>query len=230
MQLFISDFEKKSDTIIISDLEIIPQIRKVLRMKIWDVFFIQNPNPPIVRYYVEISDRNDKWISWKIQDEKIYDTSEAKKTMIIAMPNKREKAELIAQKLTEIWIENIVFRPTERSVIKDRNEKKAERIFKISKEAVEQSRWRKLPTIKFTKNISEIIWENEIDVFDIPREWLSFDEWSDFKNIWLIWPEWWLTDLDYINLKSENISIKSLWNSVLRMETAVIVGWRLLKN
>lgn len=199
-------------------------------MKIWDIFCVQSPNTPIIRYCIQIIERNDKQIFWEIQDEVVYNEPDQEKTMIIAMPNKREKAELIAQKLTEIWIQKIIFRPSERSVIKERNEKKAERIFKISKEAVEQSRWRKLPSIKFTKNISEIISDNEVVIFDIPREWLSFDEWNEFKNIWLIWPEWWLTDLDYINLQSEKVSIKSLWNSVLRMETAAIIGWRLLKN
>lgn len=63
------------------------------------------------------------------------------------MPNKREKAELIVQKLSEIGINEILFRPAERSVIKQRNEKKAERLRKIAKEAVEQSRGRQLPKI-----------------------------------------------------------------------------------
>ena len=56
------------------------------------------------------------------------------------MPNKREKAELIAQKLTEIGVKNIYFRVSEHSIIRQRNEKKAERLHKISHEAVEQSR------------------------------------------------------------------------------------------
>ena len=60
--------------------------------------------------------------------------------MLIAMPNKREKSELIVQKLTEIGIQNIYFWPSERSVIRQWNEKKAERLDKISHEALEQSR------------------------------------------------------------------------------------------
>jgi len=56
------------------------------------------------------------------------------------MPNKREKAELIVQKLSEIGVDEIAFWPAERSVIKQRNEKKADRLHKIAKEAVEQSR------------------------------------------------------------------------------------------
>jgi 16S rRNA U1498 N3-methylase RsmE len=61
--------------------------------------------------------------------------------MAIAMPNKRSKAELITQKLSELWINNIYFRPAERSIIKQTKDKKIERLIKISQEATEQSRW-----------------------------------------------------------------------------------------
>jgi 16S rRNA (uracil1498-N3)-methyltransferase len=67
--------------------------------------------------------------------------------MLIAMPNKREKAELIVQKLSEIGVSEIVFRPAERSVITQWNEKKADRLQKIAKEAVEQSRGVSIPKI-----------------------------------------------------------------------------------
>ena len=60
--------------------------------------------------------------------------------MIVSMPNKWEKAELIVQKLSEIGIDKIIFWPSERSIIKERNGKKEERLQKIIKEAVEQSR------------------------------------------------------------------------------------------
>ncbi|MBO4516461.1 RNA methyltransferase [bacterium] len=56
------------------------------------------------------------------------------------MSNKRDKIELIVQKLSEIGIKHIYFWPSERSVIKEWNEKKAERLNKIAKEAIEQSR------------------------------------------------------------------------------------------
>jgi 16S rRNA (uracil1498-N3)-methyltransferase len=60
--------------------------------------------------------------------------------MLIALPNKREKVEFIVQKLSEIGIDKILFRATERSVITQWNERKANRLYKIAKEAVEQSR------------------------------------------------------------------------------------------
>ena len=47
MQLFITEFEKKWEFIKISNIEILSQIRKVFRMKIWDEIFVQNEN---IRY------------------------------------------------------------------------------------------------------------------------------------------------------------------------------------
>lgn len=225
MQLFITDFEKKWESIKISDIEILSQIRKVLRMKIWDTFFVQNGD---TRYKLEISERDDKNIFWKIV-ESIEQPKETNRTWIaIAMSNKRDKMETIVQKLSEIWIKYIYFRPSERSIIRERNNKKLERINKIAKEAIEQSRWRQLPKITFEKDISKIIEWKEIVVFDKSEH--------DFKNIWtiknalwIIWPEWGLTENDYKKFW-EKIKTVSLGDTVLRTETASIIAARYLKN
>jgi len=42
MQLFITDFKIKWDNAFVENKEILDQIRKVLRLKIWDKIFIQN--------------------------------------------------------------------------------------------------------------------------------------------------------------------------------------------
>lgn len=47
-------------------------------------------------------DRTDKDLAGEIISSKIFSFSEKNISMLIAMPNKREKAELIVQKLTEI--------------------------------------------------------------------------------------------------------------------------------
>jgi hypothetical protein len=47
--------------------------------------------------------------------------------------------------------------------------------------------------------------------------------------LWVIWPEWWLTQNDYNEFPNWYV-VKSLWDSVLRMETAAIVWWWLIKN
>ena len=226
MQLFITDFEKKWETIKITNQEILSQIRKVLRMKIWDTFFVQNLN---IRHELKISDWDDKNIFWNIVNSLEHKEKIDESWLAIAMSNKRDKMETIVQKLSEIWIKHIYFRPSERSIIRERNEKKLERINKIAKEAIEQSRWRFLPEIKFEKDISKIIeWKNII-VFDKCENKISNAIKTKQPILWTIWPEWGLTENDYKKFW-EKIKTVSLWDTVLRTETASIIAARYLKN
>ena len=110
--------------------------------------------------------------------------------------------------------------------------KKAERLDKISHEAVEQSRWIKLPEIKFLKSENEVKdfvdWKN---VIIANMNWLPYWEFDKSETddlCGVIWPEWWFSEKD---LKLfENAKIVDLGENVLRMETASIVLWWLLKN
>lgn len=228
MQLFITEFEKKWESIKISNTEILSQIRKVLRMKIWDEFFVQNEN---VRYKLKISDRDNKNIFWNIIDSIEYTQPIDENWIAIAMSNKRDKTEIIIQKLSEIGIKHIYFWPSERSVIREWNEKKAERLNKIAKEAIEQSRWRFLPEIQFEKDVSNIIeWKNII-IFDKSENTVEQQQKQTKKQpiLWIIWPEWWLTQNDY-KIFWDNIKTVSLWDTVLRTETASIIAARTIKN
>ncbi len=237
MQLFITEFTKKWNQVNINNKEILDQMRKVLRMKVWDRFFIQNNNE---RVEVEILNRDKTTINWNIIKTKNNPlwTMNSELWIIVAMSNKRSKMELIIQKLSEIWIKNIYIRPSERSIIKDANEKKMERLNKISKEAVEQSRWRELPKIEFTKDISKIIKDKKIIIFDKPENTNDFSSLSsssvtkdiEKQNIlWIIGPEWWLTKNDYQKFW-DNYEVQSLWDTVLRTETASIIAGRIIKS
>ena len=70
-------------------------------------------------------------------------------TMYIALSNRRDKAELITQKLTEIGISHIVFFPTQRSLYKTTPPNKQTRMLNIALEASEQSFRTSLPQISF---------------------------------------------------------------------------------
>lgn len=151
--------------------------------------------------------------------------------MIIAMPNKWDKVELIAQKLTECGIDHIIFRPSERSVIKERNEKKANRIYKIIKEAVEQSRGWTVPELHFTTNITEYLKNTEVIVFDkIGAKEQNIVPISTSHVTGIIGPEGGFTPRDYKLLEVYHPHIQHLGEQVLRMETAAIIGGRLLQN
>lgn len=228
MQLFITDFKQNWDKIIISNPEILEQTRKVLRMKIWDKFFVQKEN---TRYQLEVSNWDKFSITGKILETILQtkDVSNKNIWIVVAMPNKWSKAELIVQKLSEIWVDEIYFRPSERSVLKDWNNKKWERLQKISQEAVEQSRWWKLPKIEFVKNIFPVLQNKKIIVFDMVDQKVIPSCDSQANIIWVVWPEWWFTQKDYENFW-KNFDLISLGDTVLRMETASIVWAWSLRN
>lgn len=213
--------------------ELLSQLRKVLRIKKWDKICIQfSDSKWTTRYGLSIQDWTDKDLSGEIISSQTFSFSEKNISMLIAMPNKREKAELIVQKLTEIGVQNIYFWPSERSVIRQWNEKKAERLDKISREAVEQSRWIMLPEIKFLKSDQEIRdligWKN---VIIANMNWISILElkWNFSGDMyWIVGPEWWFSESD-LSLFCD-AKIIDLGNNVLRMETASIVLAWLLKN
>jgi len=119
-----------------------------------------------VRYKVRIEFRDNTTLEGTIVSEQQYKIPQEKRSMIVSMPNKRDKVELIVQKLTECALDQIIFRPSERSVIKERNTKKAERINKIIKEAVEQSRGRTIPELHFATDIKEYLKDTEVIIFN----------------------------------------------------------------
>lgn len=170
MQLFVTEYKKNNKSIVISDTELLLQLRKVLRASIGDIIRIQSPEneDKKTRYELRIEVWDNKMVEGTIVSEQMHDVSESKKSMIIAMPNKWDKIELIVQKLTECGVDQILFWPSERSVIKDRNPKKEERLHKIIKEAVEQSRGRHIPNIGFTPDITKHLQNTEVIIFDIP--------------------------------------------------------------
>jgi RsmE family RNA methyltransferase len=59
--------------------------------------------------------------------------------VIIAMTNKRDKMELIVQKLSEIGVDHITIRTATRSIIQIISDHKKERLKTIALEATEQS-------------------------------------------------------------------------------------------
>ena len=237
MQLFHIDADKvrvKWNNIeLFSIPELLFQLRKVLRTKKWDKICVQYPSKEwTIRYEISIQDWTDKDLTGKIISSQTFSFPKKNVSMLIAMPNKREKAELIAQKLTEIWVENIYFLVSEHSIVRQRNDKKAERLDKISHEAVEQSRWIQLPEIKFLKSENELKnFVNWKSIIIANMNWLPYWKFAkDLENdiCGIIWPEWWFSPKD-LNLFGD-AKIVDLWENVLRMETASIVLWWLLKN
>lgn len=230
-QLFITPYEKSGDTITITNPDVIEQCRKVLRLGIGKEISLQNTNGiSSTRHTITITEIKEH-IKGMIVQERNQKKLDQMRIMAIAMPNKRDKIELIVQKLSEIWIDQIIFWPSERSVIKERNEKKAERLLKIVKEATEQSRNRFMPEITFSTT----------PILDNDTEYIIFNKQDGAENTFkiqnstskicgIIGPEWGLTEKDLTLFQETKHHIQQLWDGILRTETGAIIGGWLIKN
>jgi 16S rRNA (uracil1498-N3)-methyltransferase len=228
MQLFIITWKKEQSNYIIDDLSTIHQITRVLRMRPGD-FFVVQPIWQMTRYEVSIESVTPTTIITKIISETHWFARNEQITLAIAMPNKFEKAELIVQKATEIGVDEIIFRPTRRSIIREFPEKKMMRCVIIAKEATEQAWWWHIPTISWSKIIPKaadfteqlLVDYHEKSTLPLLYAWKQWPiSWN--KRIAYIWPEWWFTEEEYSLFSSLPMKQVILWNQVLRMETAAI--------
>jgi 16S rRNA (uracil1498-N3)-methyltransferase len=237
MQLFISpSYHKQNTTIIIHDERIIHQCFHVLRYKPWQILQLQDN---WIRYTLSITHISKKEIQTTIYKEETIvspsiTTVSPSITIACALPNRRDKAELIVQKLTEIGIENIILRKAERSILRDMPNKKLQRLQSIACEATEQSFGRTVPTITYLDNLFEstILSSGQIVLFH--QDWIPANQLkiSNSKFITsIVGPEWWFSDTELKKLSTlPNCITINLWDTILRMETAAIIWSRLLRN
>lgn len=207
--------------------EQVRQLRKVLRATPGYHFFVQNTE---ARFSLELIKWTDTEIFAKIREKILIPQEMVASAMAIAYPNKQEKLELIIQKLTEIGMSKIYLRPAERSVLKELSPQKLDRLKKIQQEATEQSRWWRIPEIVMISSLSEIRDQYQMLVFDIQKEEQQLEKSLASQAICgVIGPEWGLTERDYQTFDS-TYQTKSLGEQILRMETAAIIGWWLIKQ
>lgn len=230
MQLFHEEHTIQNNNLIISNPDTIAQCRKVLRLKTGDIIHVQSTKAnTTTRHLVRISD-----ISQTLIGEIIETTTKNKwenyTQIFVAMPNKHDKLELIAQKLTELWVDEIVFRPAERSIIKQRNKNKEQRLHLIVKEATEQSRGWFIPQISFREHPEDTIQKDSIVYIFDKKENATTSIESSSKKTGIIGPEGGLTEKDYNRFAKHTQKTYDLGSTILRMETAAIVGWWLLKS
>lgn len=223
MQLFItSQFSLRDDRMIITDQRVIHQCSHVLRYRSWDRITIQDQS---TRYEVNLIWYDKVTLTWSIVHTDTNDRwSFSPKTVIIAMTNKRDKMELIVQKLSEIGVDHITIRTATRSIIQIISDHKKERLKTIALEATEQSWNWWVPTLDVATSYQ-----------DLPVSMVAYQEGDqtvytkDGENLWvhslLVWPEWWFDPKELAYFHDHHFPLISLWKSILRTETAAIVGW-----
>lgn len=237
MQLFIIDLPTTFELIILTDVWLLHQMSRVLRMSNWSECTLQWEEGNITtRALYVVSEISKKQIRMQYTWEKVTKTRNKEYTLAVALPNKRSKAELIIQKLAEMGVSRVIRFPAQRSQYREIPEKKLQRIFEISKEATEQSRWWNLMNIELAWSLKEVCAlhkEKNYFVCDIPREWeagISRGGVESTKSMFFVWPEWWWWPEDYEVLNIYSYRVMDLWKTVLRMETAAIIAWRKIVN
>lgn len=229
MQLFIGPFNIQWHSILIHEEEIINQCRRVLRAWIGYEFYIQSSHSyetgwNIVRYHVWITDLHSKELTCKIIDSQSHLHQPRAWWVVIWIPNKMDKIELIVQKLTELGVGRIVFTQMKRSVLPHAmSENKLKRLDIIVKEAAEQSRRFTVPHILFEKKIEPYLSDASM-IFD--TQWS--EDWA--KIHWIDWiivgPEWWYDQVEMKLFDQKKVQRLKLPTPILRTETAAIIAWR----
>ena len=228
MQLFVSDqYHISWSQLTIQEPRIIQQCLRVLRMKSWHTLALQDK---LTRYTLEIIDYSSSALETSIINTQTL-TKPKSTSMYVALPNRRSKAELIVQKLSEIGVSDIVFRPAQRSILRDLPDKRLDRLQSIALEATEQSRNPQMPALSFVANLDKtrMIW---VDFLIMAHQegsslesLLSLEQRSVSQCGALIGPEWGYSPQELALWWSHSHSL-NLGESILRTETAAIVmGW-----
>ncbi len=231
MRLFHTKVQVEWEILIITQERVLKHA-KVLRLNVWDTIAVQQQDEnSTTRRSWQILELDKVKITLKIISNDTVSHSDEWPWMLIWMPNSNEKLHTVVQKLTEIWIQDIVFWKNDWSQGLEISDKKMSKLCKISLEAIEQSNWRKAPTISQVSNIHErVVWK-ELVLFDF--EWESYSELSGMPKdrlYWVVWPEWHFSPRDYETIWFQIVKKINLWDSILRTETAAIVASWFLKN
>lgn len=239
--MFITQPEIQDTCWIISESHVL-QHAKVLRLQVDETFVVQAIyTDHVIRYTCNCKSITKKEIHFDIVSHETRSGIHDHPTVIMAVPvpNTLSKVDLIVQKLTEIWVDEIVFRVADRSQIRSLSDKKMSKICQISLHASEQAKNRHIPMISFVKDISAYT-KNEAthvyildqggvcmyDLFDSSSKvYTSLSQKNISQHLVIVWPEWWLTHQDYTMMwvQEDLYTMLDLWESILRMETAAWV-------
>ncbi len=232
MHLFITKPAVDGKKLVITEERLVHQIKNVLRLKSGEEFQVQNDDLQTSnRRNVTLESVTDQIVLTTIVGSVQKIKSVSRIGLLIGLPNKSDKLDVIVQKTTEVGADKIIFRPAQRSELRTIEPNRMERLVKIAREASEQAKRWFVPEILFVPTIKWWPWlqEHRLVVFDfdgaVIDNWLSEDL-KEGKLYGVIGPEGGLHADDLAVLEPSIIKTISLWENVLRTETAAIVaGW-----
>ena len=228
---FFCNFDKTKDKIFISNKEIIYQVRKVLRLKTGKkIILFNNKNQEVL---VKILNFDNSLIMGEIIDAKSINCELQKEINLYISILKKENFELVCQKATEIGVRRII------PLICDYTVKlnlKMERLYRIIKEAAEQSGRGIIPELwdicSFNQAIKNIK-SNGLNLFLDP----SGKDFKDLKKIKssfnmnvFVGPEGGWSGAELNLAQTMQFSIIKISPFILRAETAALIGVCLASN
>jgi 16S rRNA (uracil1498-N3)-methyltransferase len=226
-RIYFPELNTQDDNITISDIEIVHQLTKVLRIRVGDEISLFNwdINKDIIFTVTELGKRE---ISIKkISEQENTSEIDFELSLYNAMPNKLEKIEYIIQKGTEIGFTKFHFFRTDRSQKLVISDNKKVRLEKIITEAAEQSGRAIIP---------QIIISDDFDINNLP-DWKNIffhtqnENSQDLRSIekrsWekinlFVGPEGGWSESE-VQILEQNTSRIHLGNRILRTETTGIV-------
>jgi len=219
-RFFVGQIEERDGDLVVSDVDVIHQIKNVLRLQKEDSVVLLDGSGKEFFAKVKIIMKSESIFSkikMKSNPQDIHKTN-----LYFSIP-KKDKAEWVLQKGTELGVNN--FFP----VISDRTEKinlKSERAEIIIKEAAEQSEKVFLPTFHEPVKLKDVIQGlNPVETFylDIEAEKIDIKKIKDMTDINIfVGPEGGWSEKDKDIFAENNIKSYSLGDFVLRAETASI--------
>jgi 16S rRNA (uracil1498-N3)-methyltransferase len=230
MQHFLVDQDISGEHAVISDEEMLHQMKNVLRFVKGDECVLMDGKGSKVQAVVENIDK--KTIIMNLASREQIDPSNRRAALYVAVSKKPATFELIIQKATELGITDIIPLVTERCQVREiRNQK---RLLHIIKEATEQSERAFLPELHEVLKWSDFlknkpggkILTGDARMHDLKLGGLKLSDLDDINLV--IGPEGGLTDKELSDIHEIGGEIFILRDTVLRMETAAIAAMSII--
>lgn len=233
MQHFFVDQDISGEHIVISDDELVHQIKNVLRFRVGDECVLLDGRGN--KAFAEIETFDKRSFVLKVsKHEKCVMPARAVR-LYMALSKKPATFELVLQKATELGVSEIIPLVTARCQVSEiRN---LPRLKLIIKEAAEQCERATLPSLCEVEKFDDVIYGYKKDngvllagdarEYDFKLKDLKLKTNEDISLI--IGPEGGLTDEELFSIKSAGGKIFILGENVLRMETAAIAALSILQ-
>jgi len=221
-RFFINTKIDNQDEIVVTEENIIHQMKDVLRLRTGDPVILLDGEGKEYHGLIKILIKKESIISKEIIKDNVF--SPLKKITLASAMIKKDKYEWVLQKGTEIGVS--CFTP----VITDRTEKvnlNMDRADKIIREASEQSERGSLPIIGVPQDLESFIKSCNTKIICFTQDANQFDalKYKDVGEIAiLVGPEGGFSEKDLDIMKKNNVECVSLGNQVLRAETAAILS------